>query len=163
MIGASRANPAATVHPQIMRQPLKGVIPLAFKKKKEKKEKKKKDPNALKTRRVISNNLFVLKLIHSVAPSYLPTYFLWSVGNAIINFLMNIWLLREIVNRYEEGRPASEVVGVLVGLIVGQMIWYCLIQAMPDIVYPRYKQRIVEYIQRGLFEKIGRASCRERV
>ena len=75
---------------------------MAFKKK-EKKEKKKKDPNALKTRRVISNNLFVLKLIHSVAPSYLPTYFLWSVGNAILNFLMNIWLLREIVNRYEEG------------------------------------------------------------
>ena len=126
------------------------MIPLAFKKKKEKKEK---DPNALKTRRVISNNLFVLKLIHSVAPSYLPTYFLWSVGNAIINFLMNIWLLREIVNRYEEGRPASEVIGMLVGLIIGQMIWYCLIQTLPDIVYPRYQQRIVEHIQRGLFEK----------
>ena len=123
---------------------------MAFKKKKEKKEK---DPNALSTRRVISNNLFVLKLIHSVAPSYLPTYFLWSVGNAIINFLMNIWLLREIVNRYEEGRPASEVIGMLVGLIIGQMIWYCLIQTLPDIVYPRYQQRIVEHIQRGLFEK----------
>ena len=102
---------------------------MAFKKKKEKKEK---DPNALKTRRVLSNNLFVLGLIHSVAPSYLPTYFLWSVGNAIINFLMNIWLLREIVNRYEEGRPASEVIGMLVGLIVGQMIWYCLIQTLPE-------------------------------
>ncbi len=125
---------------------------MAFKKK-AKKETKKKDPNTLNTQRVISNNLFALKIIHSVAPSYLPTYFLWSVGNAILNFLINIWLLREIVNRYEEGRPASEVIGMLIGLVAAQMVWYCLIQTLPDIVYPRYRQRIVEHIQRGLFEK----------
>lgn len=128
------------------------MIPLAFKKKKEK-EKKKKDPNALKTRRVISNNLFVLKLIHSVAPSYLPTYFLWSVGNAILNFLTNIWLLREIVNRYEAGRGAAEIGGLLIGLIAAKTVWYCLIMTLPDIVYPRYQQRIVERVERGLFEK----------
>ncbi len=76
-------------------------------KKQEKKQKKKKGTNALKTRRVIANNLFVLRLIHSVAPSYLPTYFLWSVANASLSFFLNVWLLREVVNRYSLGRPAA--------------------------------------------------------
>lgn len=121
---------------------------------KEKKDKKKKkDPNALKFRRVVSNNLFVLKIIHKVAPSYLPTYFLWSVGNAILDFLMSIWLLREIVNRYELGRPASEVIGMLLALIAAQLVWWLIIDTLPQIVYPRYRQKIVERIQTELFEK----------
>ncbi|MBQ9115726.1 MAG: ABC transporter ATP-binding protein [Clostridia bacterium] len=117
------------------------------------KKKKKKDPNALKLRRVVSNNLFVLKTVHEVAPSYLPTYFLWSVGNAILDFLMSVWLLREIVNRYQLGRPASEVIGMLIALIVGQLVWWLIIDTLPQIVYPKYRQRIVERIQTGLFEK----------
>ncbi|MBQ8511804.1 MAG: hypothetical protein IJ497_04250, partial [Clostridia bacterium] len=121
---------------------------------KEKKDKKKKkDPNALKLRRVISNNLFVLRIIHKTAPSYLPTYFFWSVGNALLDFLMSIWLLREIVNRYELGRPASEVIGMLLALIAAQLVWYLLIDTLPQIVYPRYRQRIVERIQTELFQK----------
>ncbi len=123
------------------------------KQKKIRKEKKKRDPNALKFRRVVSNNLFVLKIIHKVAPSYLPTYFLWSVGNAIIDFLMSIWLLREIVNRYELGRPATEVIGVLIALIAAQLVWWLAVDSLPQIVYPRYRQKIVERIQSELFQK----------
>ena len=130
------------------------VIRLSKKTIKEKKDKKKKkDPNALKLRRVISNNLFVLKIIHKTAPSYLPTYFLWSVGNAILDFLMSIWLLREIVNRYELGRPATEVIGMLIALIAAQLVWWLIIDTLPQIVYPRYRQKIVERIQTELFRK----------
>lgn len=64
-------------------------------------KKKKKAPNALKTRHVFSNIFFALKTVHSVAPSYLPTYFLWSVGNSMLGFMTNTWLLREVVNRYQ--------------------------------------------------------------
>jgi len=117
------------------------------------KEKKQKDPNALKSSRVLSNNLFVLKIIHKAAPSYLPTYFLWSVGNAILNFLVNTWLVREIVNRYVVGRPATELVGLIVGLAVVDIVWYLIINLLPTIIYPRYNQRIVARIQEELFEK----------
>ena len=48
------------------------VIRLSKKTIKEKKDKKKKkDPNALKLRRVISNNLFVLKIIHKTHRGFL--------------------------------------------------------------------------------------------
>ncbi len=130
------------------------VIRLSKKTIKEKKDKKKKkDPNALKLRRVISNNLFVLKIIHKTAPSYLPTYFLWSVGNALLDFLLDIWLLREIVNRYELGRPTLEVVGMVAMMIALPLIWHLIIDTLPHIVYPRYRQKIVERIQSELFQK----------
>ncbi|MBQ7921417.1 MAG: ABC transporter ATP-binding protein [Clostridia bacterium] len=121
--------------------------------KKAKKEKKKKDPNALKTGRVLSNNLYVLKIIHKVAPSFLPTYFIWSVGYAILDFLMNVWLLREIVNRYEMGRPATEVIGMLIALIIADLLWSLFIDTLPSFVYPRYRQKIVERVQSELFRK----------
>ena len=121
---------------------------------KEKKDKKKKkDPNALKLRRVVSNNLFVLKIIHKTAPSYLPTYFLWSVANALLDFLLDIWLLREIVNRYELGRPTLEVIGMVAMMIALPLIWHLIIDTLPHIVYPRYRQKIVERIQSELFQK----------
>ena len=101
---------------------------------KEKKDKKKKkDPNALKLRRVVSNNLFVLKIIHKTAPSYLPTYFLWSVGNALLDFLLDIWLLREIVNRYELGRPTLEVIGMVAMMIALTLIWHLIIDNLHNL------------------------------
>lgn len=121
--------------------------------KKVKKEKKKKDPNALKTRRVFQNNLYALSMIHKVAPSFLPTYFFWSVGSAIFEFLLDVWLLREIVNRYEMGQPATEVIGMLLALVVADFIWMSVTDALSELLYPRYDQRIVEKIESEMFKK----------
>lgn len=123
------------------------------KQKRLKKDKKKKDPNALKLRRVVSNNFFVLKTIHKIAPSYLPTYFLWTVGNSILMFIRSIWILREIVNRYQMGRPATEVIGLLIAFWAVELIWWILVDALNRIVYPRYSQKMVGEIESGLFRK----------
>jgi len=115
--------------------------------------KKKKDPNALKTRRVFSNTLFALKTIHSVAPSYLPTYFLWSVGNSILNFVTNTWLLREVVNRYQTGSSARELLWMVIAILIAQFVWGRLIGLLYNILYPRYQQKLVEKVQSELFRK----------
>lgn len=127
-----------------------------MKKEKKTKEKKKKDPNALKTVRVISNNFYVLKLIHSVAPAYLPTYYLWTVGNAVFDFLMNTWLLREVVNRYSLGRPLKEIIGLLVVLVSVQLVWFVAIDMLTRLIYPKFQQKIVEKIESDLFRKASR-------
>jgi len=116
-------------------------------------KKKKKDPNALKTRRVFSNVFFALKTVHSVAPSYLPTYFLWSVGNSLLGFLTNTWLLREVVNRYQQGSAARELLWMVVVIVAAEILWGRLIGLLYDILYPRYQQRIVEKVQSDLFRK----------
>ncbi|MBQ8371262.1 MAG: ABC transporter ATP-binding protein, partial [Clostridia bacterium] len=43
--------------------------------------------------------------------------------------------------------------GMLLALIAAQLVWYLLIDTLPQIVYPRYRQRIVERIQTELFQK----------
>lgn len=116
-------------------------------------KKKKKDPNALKTRRVFANVFFALKTIHSVAPSYLPTYFLWSVGNSALEFITNTWLLREVVNRYQQGSTARELLWMVAIIVVADIVWGRLIGLLYDILYPRYQQRIVEKVQSELFRK----------
>ncbi len=116
-------------------------------------KKKKKDPNALKTKRVFSNILFALKTIHTAAPSYLPTYFLWSVGNSIIYFVINTWLLREVVNRYQLGSSAKELLWMILVIIAADFIWDRLIGLLYNILYPRYQQKIVEKVQSELFRK----------
>lgn len=116
-------------------------------------KKKKKDPNALKTRRVFSNIFFALKTVHSVAPSYLPTYFLWSVGNSMLGFMTNTWLLREVVNRYQQGSTARELLWMVIAIIVADIVWGRLIGLLYDILYPRYQQKIVEKVQSELFRK----------
>ncbi len=121
-----------------------------------KREKKKKDQNALKTGRVFANNFYVLKILHKVAPSYLPTYFLWSVGNAILDFFTNVWLVREIVNRYAVGTSAAEIIGIIVLLIVINTVWWIAIDALPCLLYPRYRQRVVERVQSELFRKAAK-------
>ncbi|MBR6558839.1 MAG: ABC transporter ATP-binding protein [Clostridia bacterium] len=116
-------------------------------------KKKDKDRSPLKIRRVLSNNLYVLGVIHRVAPSYLPTYFLWSVGNALLDFFTNVWLLREIVNRYQSGRSVQEVLWMLLLLIALNLLWYMIIDSLPSFIYPKYRQRIVERIEKELFKK----------
>ena len=116
-------------------------------------KKKKKDPKALKTRRVFSNVFFALKTIHTVAPSYLPTYFLWSVGNSILGFLTNTWLLREVVNRYQQGSTVRELLWMVIAIIVADIVWNRLVGLLYDILYPRYQQKIMEKVQSELFRK----------
>ncbi|MBQ2827338.1 MAG: ABC transporter ATP-binding protein [Clostridia bacterium] len=118
-----------------------------------KNDKKDKDKPSLGVRRVLSDNLYVLGIIQRVAPSYLPTYFLWSVGNALLDFFTNVWLLREIVNRYQSGYPVHEVLWMMLLLIALNLLWYFVIDSLPTIVYPKYRQKIVERIEKELFKK----------
>lgn len=116
-------------------------------------KKKKKDPNALKTRRVFSNVFYALKIVQSTAPVYLPTYFLWSVGIAVLNFLTNTWLLREVVNRYQKGSTARELLWMVIAVLAAHFIFDRAVGALSDFLYPRYYQNIRERVQSELFRK----------
>lgn len=122
---------------------------------KQKKEKKKKE-NTLSGRRVFSNNLFVLQTIQRVAPSYLPTYFLWSILGAILDFLIYTWMMREVVNDFQLGEPMEKLVALILALFLGQVVFDVFITILRKIVYPRYQQRIVAAIERSLFEKASK-------
>lgn len=116
------------------------------------KEKPKKE-NTLSGRRVFSNNLYVLKIIQRVAPSYLPTYFLWSVTGAILDFFIYTWMMRKVVNDFQLGEPVEKLAAIILALLVGQIVFDVFINILRKVVYPRYQQKIVAAIEQSLFEK----------
>lgn len=120
------------------------------------KQKKPKKENTLKGGRIFSNNLYVLKIIQKVAPSYLPTYFFWSVGGAILDFLIYTWMMRKVVNDFQLGRPMEQLIALILILMVCQLLFDVYINILRKIVYPRYQQRIVAAIEQSLFEKASK-------
>lgn len=69
---------------------------------------------------------------------------------------MNTWLLREVVNRYSLGRPLSEIIVLLVILVTVQLIWFVAIDMLTRLIYPKFRQKVVEKIESDLFRKASR-------
>ena len=118
---------------------------------KNKKEKEKKPKLALG--KVLSDNVFVLKMVHRAAPWYMPTYFGWSVFGSIVNFLSGSYLLRLVINHLQASKSLTAVL-IYIGIIFGLNVLYRIVIGwISNKLYPRYNMRIVEEFQRVLFDK----------
>ena len=125
-----------------------------IKNKKNKKHKPKDKPLTL--RRSISNIFYSLGIIQKAAPFYLVTYFMWSVGGAIFNFLLDTYSLRKVVNDMQEGRPLKGSVIFIIIIIAANMVYSVFIELLSQIIYPRYTAKIKAAFQRRLFEKAAK-------
>lgn len=65
--------------------------------KEKKKEEKKKEPK-LKLRRVISNNVYMLRIMHETAPWYMPVDFVLTLAFAVAEFFSGSFMLKVIVD-----------------------------------------------------------------
>ena len=118
---------------------------------KDKKEKEKKPKLALG--KVLSDNVFVLKMVHRAAPWYMPTYFGWSVFGSIVNFLSGSYLLRLVINHLQASKSLTAVL-IYIGIIFGLNVLYRIVIGwISNKLYPRYNMKIVEEFQRVLFDK----------
>jgi ATP-binding cassette subfamily B protein len=133
-----------------------------MKKSKEKESNKEKKPR-LPLGKVLSDNLFVLKIVHRASPWYMPTYFGWSVFGSIVNFLSGSYLLRLVINKMQHPDALSSVL-LYVGIIFALNVFYrLLIGWINNKLYPRYNIKIVGAFQEMLFDKARRVelSCYE--
>lgn len=70
-----------------------------------KKEKKERLPIG----RIISDNMYVLRLIHKAAPGLMISYILLNLFSALASFFSNTYLLRHAINGIGEGKSFSEI------------------------------------------------------
>ena len=113
----------------------------------------KKKEKGLTPRRTFSNVFYVLKIIQKTAPIYLITYFLWSVGGAIFNFLLNTYSLRRVVNDMQRGVSLKSSVIFILIVIGANLIYSVLIEILSLLIYPRCTARIKAAFQKRLFKK----------
>ena len=123
---------------------------------KKKNKTKKKKEKGISTKRAFSNILFVLRIIQKTAPFYLVTYFLWSVGGATFNFLLDTYTIRRVVNDMQTGRSLTGSVILIIAVIAANMLYSVAIQALNQFLYPRYTAKIMAAFQKMLFEKAAK-------
>ncbi|MBQ7319702.1 MAG: ABC transporter ATP-binding protein [Clostridia bacterium] len=127
-------------------------------KKEQKKIKQKEKKPRLKLSRVLSDNLFVLRIVHRAAPWYMPTYFGWSVFASLVNFLSGSYLLRVAVNKLQT--PTEEalrrVILYIVVVFVLNLTQRLVTGWINNRLYPKYNLQIVGEFQELLFAKARR-------
>lgn len=121
-----------------------------------KKNKNKKKEKDIGTGRTLSNIFFVLKIIQKTSPLYLVTYFLWSVGGAIFNFLLNTYTLRRVVNDMQLGKPLLGSILFVIAVIAANMLYSIAIEVLSQLLYPKYTAKIMAVFQKKLFEKASK-------
>ena len=88
------------------------------------KEKKKKQ----KVSKILSNNIFMLKLIWKAAPLYIPISVFLTIAWPFLNFLQSSYMLRYVINGVQEGKTfgalAPFVIIILKKLL--HRIYWCL-------------------------------------
>ena len=118
----------------------------------EQNEKKNEKPK-ISFRRTVSNNLFMLKLLHKASPGRIAIEMGLWVLEAIIGFFSWQYMLRHIVNGIEEGRDFYDLAGLLiimtvlnVVLVFVQYLWYQIFSGL-------YYQKTAKYFQELVYKK----------
>ena len=77
---------------------------------------KKNEKPKISFRRIISNNLFMLKLLHKASPGRIAIEMGLWILEAIIGFFSWQYMLRHIVNGIEEGKGFYDLASLLIAM-----------------------------------------------
>ncbi|MBQ8912072.1 MAG: hypothetical protein IJY89_05835, partial [Clostridia bacterium] len=135
------------------------------KKEKKNKEKKKKDKDALSFLQIVRYNFWALGIMHKAAPGRVAYEVFNNIYWAVLGFLIESWLLRFVLNSFQEGSATlGTVLLVIGGLYLGYFVTDMLKDAINYFILPKWDNKIVTKIQKELFEKSLAADidCYER-
>ncbi|MBQ8235552.1 MAG: ABC transporter ATP-binding protein [Clostridia bacterium] len=135
--------------------------------KKNKKETKDKKDNkkSMSLSQIVRYNLWALGVIHRAAPGRIAYEVFCNTFWGLLNFLLDSWLLRYVLNSFQEG---SASLGAMIIVVVGMYGGYYLIDMLKDAVayfiLPKWNLKVSTKIQKELFEKSLAADldCYER-
>ena len=113
---------------------------------KETKQKTKQNKKKLPLRRVISNNVFMLKLINKGAPFTVLTMCVVSALEALVGFISGSFMLRYALNGINEGKSFFEITRVLLLSLVPLIIVVVLSNLYSQRSYRRRMTCIKQYI-----------------
>lgn len=77
----------------------------------------------LPLKRIIANNIFMIKLIHRTSPFLLGTSIFVSILGAGTSFISNIFMLRYALNGINEGKPFKTIINlILLWLVIRSIV-----------------------------------------
>ncbi|MBQ9747986.1 MAG: ABC transporter ATP-binding protein [Clostridia bacterium] len=116
-------------------------------------EQKKNEKPKISFRRTVSNNLFMLRLLHRASPGRLAIEMgLWGL-EAIIGFFSWQYMLRYIVNGIEEGKGFYDLAALLVAMTALNVVLVLIQQVWYQIFSGYYYQTTAKYFQELVYKK----------
>ena len=118
----------------------------------EQNEKKNEKPK-ISFRRTVSNNLFMLKLLHRASPGRIAIEMgLWGL-EALVAFFSWQYMHRHIVNGIEEGRSFRDLALLLVAMTALNVVLVFVQQLWYQVFAGFYYQRTAKYFQELVYKK----------
>ncbi len=113
------------------------------------KEEKKK----LSLKRTVSNNLFALKNIWKVSPFYLSIYLGCAFIYGLMDFLVESYMLRMIVNSVSEGKDITNIVKIVAVIGIVFIAWNAFMQWFWNVISPAKTSLIAASVEKDLFRQ----------
>ena len=118
----------------------------------EQNEKKNEKPK-ISFRRTVSNNLFMLKLLHRASPGRIAIEMgLWGL-EALVAFFSWQYMLRHIVNGIEKGKSFRDLALLLVAMTLVRVLMVFVQQIWYQVFAGFYYQKTAKYFQELVYNK----------
>lgn len=114
-------------------------------------------------RHIAINTFFMLKIAWKIAPEVLLSNFISNIIGSVLSFLLNVWLLRQIVNGFQTGVSMFRLLVLIVALNGANLIYDLLCEAYYQIRSPVLNIKINEHLQKMIIKKSSEVelSCYE--
>lgn len=113
------------------------------------------DAPKLKIRRIYSNNMYMLRIIHRIDPFMIPLRLLLSVFSAVTGFLSSAYLLRYALNAVGEGKQFSDVLFLVIAFVVAELFVDLSRNAFWYLYHDRRYYDISKKVNADIFKKAG--------
>lgn len=113
-----------------------------------------KKPERLKLRRVLQNNLYMLRMIRKAAPAYIVIDVILDLLWSVIEFFSGSFLLKVVVDHLEEGAPLGRLTAVIIGMFVIHVTVFFAQQAFWQIYAPISQRRLSMAIKTALYTQM---------
>lgn len=112
---------------------------------------------------IVRNNFLMIKIAWKVAPEVIISVFVSNIINSILLFVLNIWLLRQIINGFQTGKSMFGLLAAVIALNCGNVVYCILNEAYFQMRYPVLQLKINEYLQKMIIQKSSEVdlSCYE--
>lgn len=128
---------------------------MALAKEKKKKAKKSKEPK-LPMRRVVQNNLYMLKIIHGVDPWLIPLRLGMATFVSATYFLGSTYLLQYVLNAVGEGKGFFDVLWMAVLFVALELSADLLNNAFWQLYYEKRRYAVGQRVNLKIFEHADR-------
>ena len=116
-------------------------------------KKKESDKIKMPIRRIVSNNLFMLRMVHRSVPGLLACEIIFAVLEAVTSFLTYTYMLRYALNGIAEGKSFSSIAVFVLVCLATQLVLNWIQAFFYRKIYPVRICKLTNDIRKVVYEK----------